>query len=262
MQAGAVVVEEASQAGSVPNLLVENRGPRRVLFLEGEQLIGAKQNRVLNTSILLAAGSKTRIPVSCVEQGRWAYRSRHFEHSGSHGSAKLRKELKSSVAVSLACGDGHRSDQSAVWAEVARQSQALHSLSPTMSMYDTYQAYSQRLQEFQGRLRPVEGASGLAVAVGNTVVALDLFDSPATCAKVWRRLLTGYVMDALEARPQDDAADQQSVEKFYQAMRSAAWQPTPSVGEGEEHHTQPQGGIVASALVCEGVLVHGSGVAA
>ena len=68
---GSVTVEEVSEAGSVPDLLVENKGDLRVLFLEGEQLIGAKQNRVLNTSVLIAAHSKIKIPVSCVEQGRW-----------------------------------------------------------------------------------------------------------------------------------------------------------------------------------------------
>jgi len=84
---GTVSVEEISEAGSVPDLLVENKGEVRVLFLEGEELVGAKQNRVLNTSVLIAAYSKMRIPVSCVEQGRWGYRSRKFDSSGSHSSS-------------------------------------------------------------------------------------------------------------------------------------------------------------------------------
>ena len=87
---GSVTVEEVSEGGSVPDLLVENKGDVRVLFLEGEELVGAKQNRVLNTSVLIAAKSKVKIPVSCVEQGRWRYRSKHFGSSGSHSSSKLR----------------------------------------------------------------------------------------------------------------------------------------------------------------------------
>src|SRR5580693_4631956 len=79
---GAVTVEELNEAGSVPNLLVDNQTDALVLFLEGEELRGAKQNRVLNTSVLVAAHSRTTLPVSCVEQGRWRYRTKHFVSGG------------------------------------------------------------------------------------------------------------------------------------------------------------------------------------
>ena len=47
IRAGSLTVEEVSEGGSVPNLLVNNQGDSRVLFLDGEELRGAKQNRVL-----------------------------------------------------------------------------------------------------------------------------------------------------------------------------------------------------------------------
>ena len=62
--AGTVTVTEIGEEGSVPNLIVKNTGDARVLFIEGEELRGAKQNRVLNTSVLVAAHSETKIPVS------------------------------------------------------------------------------------------------------------------------------------------------------------------------------------------------------
>src|SRR5258707_383747 len=78
-------------------LMVRNRSERLVLFLEGQELKGAKQNRILNSSVLIAAGNDARIPVSCVEQGRWHYRSRHFGSTGHYASPKLRTVLRSSV---------------------------------------------------------------------------------------------------------------------------------------------------------------------
>ena len=68
---GTAVVEEVTEGGSVPNLAVDNKGETLVLFVEGQELRGAKQNRVLNSSVLIAAKTKTVLPVSCVEQGRW-----------------------------------------------------------------------------------------------------------------------------------------------------------------------------------------------
>ena len=137
---GSVTVEEIGEAGSVPNLLVDNRADSLVLFLEGEELRGAKQNRVLNTSVLAAANTKTTIPVSCVEQGRWRYLSRHFGSGGSHASSKLRHVLKKSVSQSAREGRGHGSNQGEVWKEVGRQMESLGSHSATGAMADTYKA--------------------------------------------------------------------------------------------------------------------------
>lgn len=47
---------EVSEAGSVPSLRVVNKGERAVFLLDSEELVGAKQNRILNTSVLIAAG--------------------------------------------------------------------------------------------------------------------------------------------------------------------------------------------------------------
>src|SRR6202012_5239404 len=61
---GSAVVEEVTEGGSVPNLAVDNKGETLVLFVEGQELRGAKQNRVLNSSVLIAAKTKTVLPVS------------------------------------------------------------------------------------------------------------------------------------------------------------------------------------------------------
>jgi hypothetical protein len=71
IEAGTVTVAEVTEQGRVPNLTVENKGDKRALFLEGEELRGAKQNRILNTSVLVSAQAKLTLPVSCVEHGRW-----------------------------------------------------------------------------------------------------------------------------------------------------------------------------------------------
>jgi hypothetical protein len=258
IQAGAVTVEEISEGGSVPNLLVTNHGDSRVLFLEGEELRGAKQNRVLNTSVLVAAHSQTPIPVSCVEQGRWRYRTKHFESGGSHSSSKLRHILKKSSYESMKAGLGYASDQMEVWNEVSRQMASLGSSSETTAMSDTYETYQGRLIEFRERLKYIEGATGLAVAVGKSVVAVDIFDKPSTCAKVWDRLLTGVVMDALERIPTDQVAQQADVERLLARLGDCSWELAPAVGEGQEFRYDADPDTHASALVCGGSVLHGS----
>ena len=92
MEGGFLLVAEVSEGGAVPELKVINKADVAVLLLDGEELAGAKQNRVLNTTILLKKNSETLIPVSCTEQGRWAYMSPEFRESGHIISTRLRGE--------------------------------------------------------------------------------------------------------------------------------------------------------------------------
>jgi hypothetical protein len=250
-----VVVEEVSELGSVPDLVVENKSDSRVLFLEGEELVGAKQNRVLNTSVLISARSRTKIPVSCVEQGRWRYRNRNLETSGSFSTTRIRLAVKASVARSLRARRGHRSDQSTVWKEVDELETTHGVASQTHALSDVYEAHRDRIAELQEGLPYVDGAVGMAVAVGGKVVALDLFDKPSTCRKVWRGVLSGYVFDALETQAGRPAAGE--VERLLRAAREAAWDAVETVGEGEEYRAE-LGADYASALCSGGYLVHGS----
>jgi hypothetical protein len=216
---------------------------------------------VLNTSLLVAPTNKTVIPVSCVEQGRWRHLSKHFA-SGSYSSSKLRHILKKTVSGSAREGHGHTSDQVEVWKEVGRQMGSLGSHSPTGAMGDTYEAFQGCLVEFREKLKCVEGASGLAVAVGDKVVSVDLFDRPSTCQKVWNRLLEGVVLDALEAGSVEATADVGQVRAMLTVLQDVPWQQAPAIGVGEEFRADLEGDRHASALVREKVIVHGSLIAA
>ena len=61
---GSIEIREVSEGGSVPELRVVNRAGKMVLILDGEELVGAKQNRIVNTTILVAAGTEIVIPVT------------------------------------------------------------------------------------------------------------------------------------------------------------------------------------------------------
>jgi hypothetical protein len=257
-----LTVQEVSDAGSVPELLVENKSNLRVLFIEGEELVGAKQNRILNTSILVAAKSKTKIPVSCVERGRWRYNAAHFEMSGSHSPSSLRYALKSSVTQSLYSEGSRHSDQGAVWASVGSMNMHYDVKSDTDAMSAAFEAYKEQLAEFRSQLKYVDGASGLAVVIGKRVIGCDLFDKPSTCRKVWDRLLSGQALESIAAKEVDEQAEAADIDRLLETARTAAWQETAPIGEGEEYRAAFPNGDQASALTFQNSLVHGSVLAA
>src|ERR1041385_8325134 len=122
LQQKRLTVTEVSQGGSVPQLTVVNRADVPVLLLDGEELIGAKQNRVLNTTILVKEQSETVVPVSCTERGRWSYVSATFADAKVVMASKIRVQKMMAVSESLDASAGYQSDQGAVWQEIA----ALH----------------------------------------------------------------------------------------------------------------------------------------
>jgi hypothetical protein len=148
MESHLLMVAEVTEGGAVPELKVINQADKPVLLLDGEELSGAKQNRVLNTTILLMEKSETVIPVSCTEHGRWSYSSSHFEESGHIMSAKLRRIKNASVHENLKSMHCYRSDQEAVWDEIAIQAHANKVSSATGAMKDILEAKQEDMDAF------------------------------------------------------------------------------------------------------------------
>ena len=78
LERGLARVTEVSAEGRVLELAFENASGEKILLVDGDELVGAKQNRILNLTILVGAGRRVVIPVSCVEQGRWHYATDDF----------------------------------------------------------------------------------------------------------------------------------------------------------------------------------------
>jgi hypothetical protein len=96
-----VHIVEVSEGGHVPELKIVNEGKMSVLLLDGEELLGAKQNRIINLTILAPAHRTCVVPVSCVESGRWRHVSRGFAAAPRAQFAEGRAEKMRHVTSSL-----------------------------------------------------------------------------------------------------------------------------------------------------------------
>jgi len=109
-------VKELPEGASVNDLLVHNPTGLPVLLFEGEEVLGAQQNRTFDVSVLVGANSTLRVPVSCVEAGRWDG-ARHHETLAPAPQAAyphLRRLKNQAVYVAIATGAPARADQGAV----------------------------------------------------------------------------------------------------------------------------------------------------
>ena len=190
-------ITELNDSGAVPELKVMNKAEIPVLILDGEELIGAKQNRIVNTSILLREEFETIIPVSCVEQGRWSYTSKNFQDSDRIASSYLRNVKSTSVKQSVESSGEYLSDQSAVWNEVHKLQAKMEVNSPTSAMGDVYDAKSMDLQEFVKAFEIMEGQKGLLVFVDNEIIGLDVVSNESAYKYLHEKLIKSYALDSM-----------------------------------------------------------------
>jgi hypothetical protein len=113
----ATEIAEVDEHGDVNTVKVTHRGHRPLLLIDGEELVGAKQNRVLNASFLVGPGTTVLLPVSCVERGRWSARTAAFASSSRTLSSPARTSKLRRVARSVTSSGSYDSDQGAVWAD-------------------------------------------------------------------------------------------------------------------------------------------------
>jgi ARG and Rhodanese-Phosphatase-superfamily-associated Protein domain len=151
-------ITEVSAQGVVPELRVVNRGPKPTLIIDGEELVGAKQNRVVNLTILVAAKSELVIPVSCVEAGRWHAKSRRFTAAPQTQYAMGRAKRMAQVSRSIAYSGERMSDQSAVWADIADKAARLKSVSATSAMEQMFTDHAASIDIYLDACAPVDGS--------------------------------------------------------------------------------------------------------
>ena len=262
LQAGTLHIEERHEAGSVPELRVVNEGSQRVLILEGDKLTGAKHNRVVNSSVLVAAGSDLKLPLSCIEHGRWSYRSRAFSPGTGNPHLALRRlERKSVHDDSLRRGRGHRSAQGAVWREVHRKAHLHAAASPTHALQDSQSRPSERLDAFEKLARDLPaGTSGVVVAIGERPVLLEVLAGPRTFARVFRKLLSGYAFESVGLDRPYGTPDTSAVRSFIEAVANAAHEEHQAVGSGRDVRFE-EDGISGYALIGERGVLHAAAFA-
>jgi ARG and Rhodanese-Phosphatase-superfamily-associated Protein domain len=191
-------VTEVSAHGVVPELRVINRGLKPTLIIDGEELVGAKQNRVVNLTILVPGNSELVIPVSCVEAGRWRAKSSRFAAAPRTQYATGRAKRMAQVSRSMAFCGVRTSDQSAVWADIAEKSAPLGSTSATSAMEQRFTDHAAAIDRYIKRCVPVEGQIGALFAIGARIVGFDLFDDATTCRKLLPKLVRSYAVDAID----------------------------------------------------------------
>jgi len=261
-------VDELTQS-DMNHLLVTNHAKEPVFAMSGEMLRGGKQDRIIADDLVIPAKSGLKVAVYCVEHGRWTV---------SEGAGGLRGRGAFTAGHSLAGagvraagglgGGGRGGGQSAVWATVAEQSQALRARSVTGALRAVHDSTEVRArmrpyqEAFSGLLDNNPRASGVVAVVAGQILAADLFSSRSVFRHMWPQLLEAYVIDALEragAHRQEAPLKPRTaaswVERWLRTVRTADRTAQETPGEGTLYLLRGRE-VAGSALLWQNAVVH------
>ncbi|MFW6051475.1 MAG: ARPP-1 family domain-containing protein [Myxococcota bacterium] len=253
---------ELPEGASVNDILVDNPTGAKLLLLDGEAVEGAQQNRVFDGSMVVPPRSRVKVPVCCVEQGRWDGRAHHrpFRSAGH----VAHPELRSTMAVLRSVSTG-RTDQDGVWSHVASRVRDSGTSSSTVALDDVYRSREDELDALVEGVPSCPGQRGMLVLEGDALVALDWVASEEAWADLHPRFVRGYAMDALERPNAARPASRAQAERHLAHLRSLPLDEGHPRGAARSLGATHTGGprpVHVSALAVDGHLAHFAALAA
>jgi hypothetical protein len=258
LKQGFVEISEVSEGGKVQQIKVVNRSRAKVLILDGEELVGAKQNRISNASFVIPEEAEKLIPVSCIEEGRWNYSSRSFSSTDSIFAAYGRRAKLQDTTSILRVKREFSSNQVKVWDTVKRYLGMSGTDSSTGSFVDYHEKKRADLEELISGFEPDPDQVGVMVLINGRLQGLDAFGKRITWRSVFPKLLRSYAMDAIvrtAVEPASGAGGSMSPETFLREVAAAPREVFDSVGEGKDFRIETDS-VIGAALVVNDAILH------
>jgi hypothetical protein len=191
-----IVISESGVGGSVNTLIGRNLSADTLFIMSGEILQGGKQDRVVARDMLIPPGEgRVKIPVFCVEKGRWKYKGESNDQKFSEYYGMANEHLRDII--------DHKKGQQDVWEEVSKSNKRDGVNSGTDAYTDhannrTFRRAEQEyLDFFQSIFENDDTVIGVLTVTGNRVEGVDLFVNNNLFKQEFPKLLYSYIDEAI-----------------------------------------------------------------
>ena len=213
----AMAALEFVDEGNALQVRVKNKGDGDVALFAGELLVGGRHDRVVARDVIVPGKKDRAVEVFDVEPGQLRPEDKKaFPKTGGTGahlaSLGLRRLLNEEVG------------QAGVWASMVAPAGRMPPL-------DLYRDHKSAIAEYRAALKDLRAPNpnivGVAVAVGDSIAAIEIFGSPALFASQFDRVLDAASLEAIIAHereirfPSELAASPLAVKRLAEAAFSA-----------------------------------------
>ena len=187
--------EGKGEGAEVNTLYAQNVSSDTLFLMAGEVIQGGKQDRVIGEDVVIPPNSdKVKLPVFCVEQGRWAAGRKDGNNFNGY-FAVSGQSVRKAVEV--------EKNQSKVWDKVATAN-AKNKVSTSTGAYTALSSaadYQKIENEYFNILRPKLVAEkdiiGVIVVSGDKVIGCEIFATEQLFRNLLDNLLRSYIHEAV-----------------------------------------------------------------
>ncbi|MBR4447975.1 ARPP-1 family domain-containing protein [Methanobrevibacter sp.] len=184
---GLAEVKECDNS-QVNTLIVKNMAVTPLILIDGEEVVGGDQNRIVNATILIDAKSEMKIPVSCTEKGRWGFKS-EFKQSNYIANYNTRRAKEYASRK-------HHHFQDVIWSSINDLEIENSFASPTSAMEESYENLKIDHNKIISEFDIVPGQNGVLIIVDGEIKGFELFLNSEIYKEFHEKILKSYLIDS------------------------------------------------------------------
>ena len=220
LELGLVKVKECEQS-QVNTLIVENNAVTPLILIDGEEVVGGDQNRIVNSTILIGANSKMKVSVSCSEKNRWAYKSefKQSEYIANYNTRRA-KEFASRSSEKF---------QNVIWSSIDTLEEVNSFSSPTSAMEESYDHMKLKLNDIIDNFNVVDNQNGILIMVDGEIKGFELLFNSEIYKDFHSKILKSYLIDC-DIKQTVSTVDNSVVEDIIQKALNSTFDKKDSKG--------------------------------
>ena len=204
-----VEATEIDENGVVNKIKVRNNSSNLLILHDGEIIVGAKQNRTIDKTVILKPKETRNVDVLCVEKGRWSFRNQEF----SQHNSKLSPEIRFSKETVT-----NYNKQNTVWNEIDKMYEENNQYSNTSDFCEFKKEENSKLglEEIKSKIFN-DKYNGILVT-NNKIRFIEIFYN----SKIYEDQITKSI-NTLLINNKNENNQQIEIDKYFFRLKDSNW---------------------------------------
>ena len=212
-----VQISEVNKKGLLTKLSVSNKSSNNIIILNGELIIGTqiRQDRIVDSTVLIPGYATVLINTFCGEQYRWSPRlsnkistseSLYFSSGRANNAADINTKL---------------SKQCRIWSEISEKISDFNVKSFTNSVDQIYKKKKVNVEEIVNFFKIPSEAVGVALGINHQLVNIDIFSNNCMLQIYLPKIIRSIALDSFKKISKKSYLKKKDVHRFLRQIHQA-----------------------------------------